>query len=78
MKHHRHERGTNYTSVRHRPGESPVAAEHPVPERSVEHSQSAATASTLPREFYAGDFKPSPEHEAEGRIGAHGHDTAKR
>jgi hypothetical protein len=35
----------------------------------VEGSQRAATATTLPPEVFKGDFKPSPEHEAEGRIG---------
>ena len=77
MKHHS-ERGTTYTSARHRPGNQPAVVEHNVPERAVEGSQRAAAGTALPPEFFKGGFKPSPDHEAEGRIGAHGHDTAKR
>lgn len=73
MKSHHSERGTTFTSVRHRPGHEPTAAEHKVPERAVEHSQRGATASSLPNEFYNGDFKSSPAREAEGRIGADQH-----
>jgi hypothetical protein len=79
MKHHQSERGTTFTSVRHRPGVPPVSAESKTPERAVEGSQRGATGGgALPEQFYRGDFKPSPQHEAEGRIGANSHDTAKR
>jgi len=76
------ERGTTYASHRHRPGHEPAVAEWKTPERAVEASQRAAAGTTLPPEFYGarGDFKSTPPHDAEGRIGADGHDTptAKR
>jgi hypothetical protein len=69
MKSHHTEKGTTFQSIRHRPGEHPHAAESKTPERAVEASQRAAKSSAMPDEFYKGDFKNSPAHEAEGRIG---------
>lgn len=64
-------RGSDYTSIRHRPGKEPTHAESKTPERAVEDSHRGATSAQLPPEAYgqAGDFKRSPTHEAEGRIG---------
>jgi len=69
MKNYHSERGTTFTSVRHRPGHEPAVAENKVPERAVEGSQRAAATTTLPQ-YYGGDFKPSLDREAEDRIGA--------
>lgn len=73
MKNRHSETGTTFTSIRHRPGHEPTVAEHAAPERAVEQSARAAPATTLPPENYGhGGFKPSPAHEAEGRIGVKG------
>jgi|HubBroStandDraft_4_1064222.scaffolds.fasta_scaffold01490_13 hypothetical protein len=71
MKNRHAERGTTYTSLRHRPGEHPTVAESKTPERSVEGSMRGAQEASMPPEMYGarGDFKPSPEHEAESRVG---------
>lgn len=70
MKNPHKERGTTYTSERHRPGHEPAVAANKVPERAVEGSQRAAAATTLSPEIYGGGFKPSPQREAEDRVGA--------
>ena len=71
MKSSHTERGTTYSSHRHRPGQEPTHAESKTPERAVEDSHRGAISAQLPPQTYghAGDFKRSPPHEAEGRIG---------
>ena len=64
------ERGTTYHSHRHRPGHAPTSAESKTPERAVENSHRGAAASGPAEINKGGDFKRTPEHEAEARIGA--------